>query len=269
MLYKSVSIDPVIGAIIRNTRVQDSAYIIDMHTWIPEAMDLMHLSHQLSQEYADVPIKFHKGKLPCGLIYLDAVEHQGRRLPVGNSVKNIHVSQANRRPEQNPPVFTSGVTKTAVPDGNYIYQSTLEKVQILPYHIKHYYQLEMDHILTSFENGHVRIFFQQAPHDERGLPLIPDNQNFKQAIYWYVRAMMIGAGFQDNVFKEQVCTDRFDFYMGRAVAEIEYPSPDDMEHRVNTFRRFIPPENYYENYFRVTGPEPYYDPLGPFDSYYI
>lgn len=267
MVYKSCSIDSVIGKIIRDTRIQDSAYIIDMHEWIPEVLSELRYEAPLSQEFDDVQIHFHKGKMPCGLIYIDAIEWQGWRLQHSNSVKNIRTSKHTE--PSTTEVWTSGVTKTPTPDGNGIYFGTLTKVRNAPCSTKHYYQTELDYILTSFEKGCIRIYYKKAPHDERGLPLIPENQSLKECIYWYCRSKMIGAGFEDKVFKEEVCWERYQLYLGKASAEIDFPSPDMMEEKVNTFARFIAPEDYYNNYFRTASPEPFYDPLGARGTYTI
>jgi len=60
---------------------------------------------------------------------------------------------------------------------------------------------------------------QQAPHDERGLPLIPKNQSLRECIYWYVRSKMIGAGYEDKVFKEQVLLRTYEHYLAKASTE--------------------------------------------------
>lgn len=253
MLYKSCSIDEVIGRVIRNTRVQDTAFIIDMHEWIPEAMDAMNTEMQYSPDFVDVEIKFHKGKLPCGLVSIDAVEYNGMRLAYGNSVKNIQTGHTPPEPA-GISAFISLPAKTKLPDGNYTYTTDFVSVMNLPVCTNAYYQIEMDRILTSFENGCARIHFQKTPTDKSGLPMIPDNQNYKEAIYWYVRGKMIEAGFNDK-FKWETCNAKFEFHAGRAVTEIDYPSPDQMEMRINSLVRFIPPSGYFENFFGVTRSE--------------
>lgn len=264
MVYRSVSIDEVIGRVIRNTRVQDSAYIIDMHEWIPEAMRLLECKQQLIQLHEDLTTKFHKVRMPCGLQFIDAIEYKCHRLPHGNSVKDIHTPQPRRHDSNGP--FISVIGKQSVPDGNTIWVSTIEELNRLPFCDDAYYQTELDHILTSFDCGPIRVHYHSVPVDARGLPLIPDNENFKEALYWWVRDRMQGAGFHDPVYKEGVCFQKFEFYSARAIGEITYPSPDEMEQRVNTLSRFIPPENYYENFFKVSEPEPMIRPTHRYDN---
>lgn len=254
MIYQSCSIDEVIGRVIRNTRVQDTTFIIDMHEWIPEAMDLMRTQQQYFPDYKNVDIKFHKGKLPCGLVYIEAVEWCGLRLSYGNSVKNIKTSQQNGQ-STTPTQFTSVPYKAEVPTGNYAYTSTIVAAKNLPEAKDHYYQIELGHILTSFETGTVRIHFVRTPVDSRGLPLIPDHGDYKEALYWYNRAKMIESGFNDKIMSWEQCMERFEKHAAIAVTDIEYPSPDQMQHRVNTLVRFIPPEGYFENFFRITEEE--------------
>lgn len=276
-IYQSVSIDDVIGRIIRNTRVQDTSYIADMVEWIPEAMEMLNTRQQTQGAWTDPPMKirFHKCRLPTGLLYIDAVEHQGRRLHYGDSVKNIHRPNVHHRTDQDtrPSVeqtWTSEVVKYPAPTNQAnLYFGVLKKVIGVPHHDKHYYEVEMGCILTDFPDGEVTIYYRRTPLDENNMPLIPDNSNYKEALYWYVRSKMIGAGFDDRIVKMKECDEKFEFYAARAVAEIDYPSPDQMETKVNTFSRLIPPEHYFEHYFREDRGERMYDPMGPADSYYI
>jgi hypothetical protein len=122
-----------------------------------------------------------------------------------------------------------------------------------------FYTLDMGYITTSFCDGTVVVHYKAIPTDSDGLPLIPDNENYKQALYWYVRAMMIGSGFKDPVFDEKEMMQRFEAYAARAINEVSYPSPDQKEQQLKLHVRFIPPANYWENFFRVDQAEKNYD----------
>lgn len=264
MIYKSVSIDEVIGRVIRNTRLQDTAYIADITVWIPEAMRMMGAIQALVPDFKDLQVKFHKAHMPC-LEFIEAVEWRCHRLRHGNSIKDARTPQPRSYNTGGTDVYTSVVYKQPVPDGNYNYVSDLVKLNECPETYHEYYQTELDRIITSFECDNIRVYFQRVPLDARGLPMIPDNENFKQALYWYVRDMMVGSGYEDKVFKEKELFEKWEFYAGRAMAEITFPSPDEMETRIATLSRFIPPENYWENYFKVSHKEP---EIRPMNSYY-
>lgn len=246
MIHKSCSIQEVIGRVIRNTRIQDSSYITDMYEWIPEAMEFMRTKMELSYTFKDVEINFHKGKMPCGLIHIMAIEYNGCRLEYktgsNNSYRRANTSTTGLD------LFVSTIKTQDVPDGNYIWKSDIRSVGSLPVGSGSY-SIEMDYINTSICDGMVRVHYMSQPLDCDGLPLIPDNANYKEAIYYYVRAKMIGCGYKDNAFSEQELMQRFEIYASRAMGQIRYPSMDLIQKRMDTLMRFIPPEDYWNNFF--------------------
>lgn len=270
MTFRTCSIDEVVGRVLRNTRVQDSSYIQDMFEWIPEAMGQLRTRMELQAKYADVEINFHKGKMPCGLYYLEAVEYDGKRLPYSSTSKHYQTGHFINDKIQNGDISTVNTfTATIQSQPNTVTGNTMwnpvwsQDNAPIPAdsHDKHptkWYSVEMDWITTSFADGMVRLYYWSVPLDENGLPLIPDNENYKQALYFYVRAMMIGAGYQDPVYRHQDLMQMFETYGRRAINEITYPTPDQKEQQLKTQVRFIPPANYYENFYRVDKHEPPY-----------
>ena len=268
MIFRSTSIQSVIARVIRNTRVQDASYLIDMMEWIPEAMGQMQTKEQLHNTFEDVAINFHKGKLPCDLVDLFAVEYNGARLPYRNSVKNIKTGHnITDTVEDTPSLFTTVIATQNqaefTSEQNHIWGTTLTQtgtpITKCDIHPSAYYQTEMEYINTSFADGVVRLHYQARPVDAQGLPLIPDNENYKEALYCYSRAKMIGCGYQDSTYTEKELMQRFELYATRAVNEIIYPSPDIMDSRILSMVRFIPPANYWENFFRTDSPERIYN----------
>lgn len=271
MVFKQTRIDEVISRIIRNTRLQDSSYIEDFNEWIPEAMAKLQTTYSLAPVAKRVNINFHKGRMPCDLEELLAVEYKGYRLPYSSTVKNYttghKVGQSTQMPNTTP-IFKDVVTATSndtqVNQNNLMWSSTQEPYNSLDtvlgcdIHPQHWYSTEPGWLTTSIIDGCVVVHYKGIPTDENGLPLIPDNENYKEAIYLYVRARMIGAGYEDKVYKEEQLMERFEIIGRRAINEITYPTPDMKEQQLKTQVRFIPPDNYYENFFRVDNHESVY-----------
>lgn len=259
MQYSYCSMRDVIGRVIRNTRLQDSSYIADAHEWVAEAMDMMETQQTLVGAWKDLTLDFHKAKLPCGLRWVDAVEYQGHRVPEGGGIR----PPQRNRPVNNPSditVFQTKVDKIQPLENHLLYRTELEKVEQLSWNDREYYYTEMGVINTSMCDGCITVYYRTIPTDEDGLPLIPDNQNYKQALYWYCRAMMIGAGYDDRVFNYEHCMQQFEsLYAPRAMAEIRTPSPEQMQHRVWTASRFLPNAGYYDSFFQTPSPEAFYD----------
>lgn len=250
MIYSWVNIDNVIGKVIRNTRVSDTSYIGSMDEWIPEAMELLNTQPQHEPAYEDVNIIFHKGKLPCGLAWIDAVEWKGMRIPYGNTVKHV---TTGRRDESSsiPPVFVSVPVDLHTNNSSVLHTSTLIDVMALTECTSEWYQTELGRILTSFEKGCVRIHYHRVMLDTNGLPLIPDNGDYKEALYWFVRKKMIESGYQDKVFSWAQCDANFEKHAERAIAAIEYPSPDKVHTTMNNSLHFLIPGSYWDNFFNV------------------
>ncbi len=129
------------------------------------------------------------------------------------------------------------------------YETNIYSLENMVFHGEHWYYTELDHIVTSMSDTWIRIHFKAMPVDGNGLPLIPDEENYKEALYYYVRAKMIGAGYEDRQFREDVLMDRFEKYAQRARSRITYPSLDQMEEKVGRMNKLIFPENYWNNYF--------------------
>lgn len=254
MLYKSVSIKEVIGRVIRNTRLTDTGFIQDMNEWIPEAMGYMKTGISLSPQWADVVIDYHKGKLPCGLDTLLAVTQNGCRLHCNSDVRPY---TSRQQPVSSNLIFVNDsslsidVSNPGTLDVVQSFSSQnvdIRTVQAMPQGGGTYYT-EMDFINTSMTAGVVRVYFMCIPVDEEGYPLIPDNENYKQAIYWYVRGQMIGCGYADPVFKYSDCNAQFEMYAARAIGQIVHKSVDQAEtiYRANT--RLILPSNSFDSFF--------------------
>ncbi len=131
---------------------------------------------------------------------------------------------------------------------------TLQQCMALPV-CEYTYFTELDYINTSLCDGTVRIFYKAIPVDEEGYPLIPDNEDYKEALYWYVRAKMIGCGFIDRVFKYTDCMEWYNIHANKAIGQIKYPSIDQMETKIEISTRLILPDNYFESFFANPGKE--------------
>jgi hypothetical protein len=270
----SVSLGSVIARIIRNTRLQDTSYLVDFEEWIPEAMGYMQTKAELSYQFEDVKIEFHKGKMPCGMTRLMAIEHHGHRLKTSNTVKHYRTGHDIKSPIDSENRYDQKLFSTLVeprsmaPYGSpqdFIWETTLVPIEVREdlrckdEHPTEYYQTEMGYITTSMRDTVIRVHYLAQPLDAEGLPLIPDDEDYKEAIACYVRAKMIGAGYEDKIFSYRELMQAFEMHAGRAMGKLRMPTPDEMETRIDTLVRFIPPANYWENFFRTDHGEKIYD----------
>lgn len=233
MIYQYSSIKEVIGNVIRNTGLTDSSYILDMPEWIGEAMSFMRTKMELVPRYKDIVIDFHAGKMPVGCAEIEAIEYNGYSLD--------YKYKANLKAYYS--MTTIDQPQSAYQADELIFLTEFaQQCNRLP-SCGHSYYTEMGYIKTSFCDGTIRVYFKSMPMDEDEFPLIPDNANYKQALYWHSRAMMIGAGYEDKIFNYEYCDAQYEKYAARAIAGIRYPSTDMVEQRIPTIDRFLP-DNY-------------------------
>ena len=243
MLYQYTSVNEVIGRVLRNTRLTDTGVISDIPVWIGDAMEMLQTSSTLESVKEIAEVKFFQAKIPCGLVELEAVTHNGIRLMLDNS----SIYQLSKR---------SG--------HNEAYQNNIKIIDPFLDHVNiaynqgtrttNKYYLKPGYIcMTELKKGEIEIHFNRHACDEDGFPLIPDNGNYKEAIYWFVRGKLIGAGIleETRAVNEHICNEKFEVLSRRAINEITYPSVDKMERVRANQVNFAIPENYWSNFNRV------------------
>ena len=253
MNYNLDSIDTVVAKILRNTGVKDSHYIQDILEWIAEGVDLLKTNAELISDVAEEEVIFHKCWVPCGCRYIKAIEYNGRRLPYNNSSRDLRECAINTLPASSfENTFTTFPTVNPTVDGNYTWNSKATQDNIpAESDPTASYQLDGNSILTSFPAGKIKIHYKRIALDKNGMPLIPSNGDYKEALYFFVRGRMAGAGFEDKVYSIRELHDLFELHAGRAIADVEYPTPDQVETSVNATTRLIPIRDYWNNFFNT------------------
>lgn len=261
---KMISIKTMIAQIIRDARIKDATYAEDMLEWIPGIMGELQTGVTLISKSALVQVQFHKAPLPCGLEAVRAVTLGGH--------SRLHYNDPDTDVNYAHPVHTSSpgsiflsVGKTSeniqdmeLPGGA---QSSYNESTLVPYNqlpFCQYWYRDLPEVLeTSLVSGILRIHFLSIPVDELGYVLIPDNENYKRAVYYGVRLRLIEAGYPENGLNWNLCSQQFEHYAGRALGEIRYPSIDKMASMHRNLTRLIPPANYYENFSSNQSEESY------------
>ena len=262
MIYTTVSVKTVIARIIRNTgKNLPSEYIDDILEWIPEGIKKLKTRYTLEPCTLNIEVVDHIGALPSGF-YLEGVQHEGQRLREGGDIRDLRTLDeddafvnGNNELElwETDTTIPKDYSEEAFPDNSYTEERRGE--DLVPTKKSNaqskYYKLVPNYIHTSFETGMIKIYGKVLPKDEEGYPLIPDNENYKEALYWYVLMKLMEAGYEHKIFDWNHCHNMFENkYARRAINEIKYPTVDRMERMYRAFIRLVPPEHFYED-FRV------------------
>jgi hypothetical protein len=273
MAYSSCSIKEILVRVIRNLNNKLPAhYIDDMLEWIPEAVEELRTPFTLDKKSTpnyDCKGQFitynHVVKLPCGLIEVLAVEDQyGNRIHrTGAQMDLENMSKARSQTDQTDSRVTDFLTNVevigtgseagpSVPwDGSnltrYVQNTTAAA-----------YDIRMDYLQTTEESMFVKIHYMALPVDEEGYPLIPNQTEYKEALYWYVMKKLIGSGFQHPVIPAtlqgiEYCEKKYETYAGRALGEIKMPDQDRMYKLWTSTVRLIPPTHFHDDFFQGSG----------------
>lgn len=258
------SIKNVIARIIRNTGIQDGSSIQNMLEWVPEALGIMQIGYRGEQPlYCTLTIEDHTAKLPKDLKVLNAVQYGSSRLrESGNSIDFRNVALSVQETEniifKAAQVINKGeILPIEDSTGIAIKQFTLTQISKIPAAVGEFYKLMPGYIQTSFETGEITVYFTKIPTDDDGYVLVPDNESLKEALYWFVRARLIGRGYDDAVFSYKDCNDMWEKYSIKAASEISTPSPETM-HRIGLLtNRLIFPANFYNDFDTIQEEKPF------------
>lgn len=252
------------------------SFIGQIPEWLDEAMGQLQTKWELEKDSTpclDCPgaivTQQHVANLPCGMSALIAVEDQhGRRVRYGTD--EIDTTRQSARFYPGSPnssantaratnfqmdvaesggwdPYTGDPTNPAIPyDGSDIVPLNTESES-------YYYQIQGNKIQTSAESMFIRIHYLKVPTDKTGLPMIPENENYKQALFFYVMKQLIAAGVKHPIWTGQngymFLDSQFEKFAARAIAEITYPSIDRMESiRVSWAERIIFPYSMWEDF---------------------
>lgn len=248
-----------------------STYHDDILEWIPEGLGMIGVTNTLVTESSgdincpgEILVSNHCAQLPCGFQYLLAVEDEtGRRLPEGGDVTDLRSQSSLRHvgvgssAEPRVSVFevnpyqhqTSDGLPVDEPSSSFPFLGQDLEQSAVTSRNTHYYKLQGNYIQTSFESGFIKIHYLALPVCQDGYPLIPDNENFKQALEWHVIRRLIGSGYEHKVFTYQQANEQFDIYAARGMGEVSYPSLDSMARLNRSLVRLIPPHQFHEDFF--------------------
>lgn len=226
----------VVSRIMRNIKGVEAEYMESFPEWIAEAVRKMRTNYSLEIKHKDIDIEFFQGKLDCPGEAIICVEHCGTKLRYNNSdgqrfhnceddfISNLFLSIN--------PIYTAAgdLVDEADPRSKFP-RDIIVHMDALNWHGSLWYNLNYNKLQTNLKCGTVRVWYSALPTDpdDWNFPMIPDVENYLEAVYWYCRMKLIEAGFEDKIFSHDVADGKWEMFSGRAIADITYPTPDQVE----------------------------------------
>lgn len=218
---KYVSLESIVERVYRDTGFEIDTDWIDVAEWIGSVIDLINAPMQYIERITDdndkpyIEIVDGRGELPCDLIRIIQTR-TCEGIPMRYSTDSYHFAR-----------HVDGCRDLTC-------SSDLT------------YKVNNNYIFTNFDEGKIEMAYVAFPTDERGYPMIPDDEVFKQAATAYVAERIGFRQFMRSKMQPQayqLLKQERDWYVARATTKPLIPNRDKMESIKNQFRRIVSFEN--------------------------
>lgn len=250
MTNNLVSSQEIIGRLYRNFKLQGSDWVLSVPEWIGDVYGLIGGKHILQQTAKDIEVTGYQHPFPCGLESIEAIEYNGERLKYGGDITAAAVPILGNRTTD---VYKDTNFGEGIVSGT---SKSLEKYQPIsgfkearntnrntPFYI-----VKPGYIVTSFEEGTIRLHYNTIPTDDDEFPLVPDNIHFKKACEWYILSMVLAGGVKHPVFDYASAEARSSEAIDNAFSKCNFPSFDRAVSVARAFTTLTPNILKYEDF---------------------
>lgn len=277
---------------------EDQIRITDIREWIMEGILKIGAVQQYEHKVAILPIECHQVALPCDLYKLGQVAFSfcngGGWLPMRKATSSFgvfHDREYSNEPCMLIPdtamfplvknMFNLNTDREALEKLNedtnlrqtlsiLLNQWTVGTVngKFVPGVVDHkdgtmfsnelQYTTKPGYINTCMPRGFVKISYYAIYTDEDSMPMIPDLESYKEAIYWYVTMkLMYPKKLKGQISQGDYYDIRnsYNFYRKQAYAEAMMPTVDDLETISNIYTKLYPEINDHSMFFSTSGDE--------------
>lgn len=116
-------------------------------------------------------------------------------------------------------------------------------------------------IVTSFPEGKVLISYRAIKTDDDGLPMLPDDQIFLDALKAYIKRERLSILFDTGKINRDIMmrTDQdYSWKVGKCINRFKMPSISEMQSITNMLHRMIPSTREFEAGFKGMGDKEHY-----------
>jgi hypothetical protein len=120
------------------------------------------------------------------------------------------------------------------------------------------YVIHDGYVKLNVESGFLLIAYQAIPTDIDGYPLVPDEQSFLDALYWYITMKLYYPEWKQGRVRDEVYYDArrsWNYYCKQAYGNAMMPNIDQLESIKNSWLRLIPELSEHAGFFSTLGQE--------------
>lgn len=221
--FEYISIRNILARVARHPSIQD----IDLESGLQYVLDFFAVVGvpQLFEDRQEcVEIHQFRGTLPCDTIQIIQIRDERTKLPLRSMTDSFN---GNSRPVPSSASFkTQGRT-----------------------------------IVTSFPEGRILVSYKAIKTDEDGLPMLPNDPVFLQALEAYIKKEVFTIKFDTGKIKDNVYNAAIQDYswkVGKTINRFKMPSIAEMETITGMMHRMIPSTREFNAGFKGLGDTEHY-----------
>ena len=216
--FEFVSLRNILARVARHPLIQD----IDLEAGIQYVLDFFAIVGvpQIFEDRQDViDICDFKGTLPCDIVQIIQVREERSKLPLRSMTDSFN---GNSRE------IPAGAT----------------------------FKTQNRTIFTSFPQGKVRVSYKAIKTDADGIPMLPDDRVFMQALEAYIKLEVFTAKFDEGKMDARIFDHAerdYYFKVGKAINRFKMPSYAEMQTITGMMHRMILSTREFEAGFKGLG----------------
>jgi len=118
------------------------------------------------------------------------------------------------------------------------------------------YIITSNYIKVNVSTGYIQMAYQAIPTDNNGYPLVPDDADFMEALYWYITMKLLYPQWKQGSVRDAVYYDArrsWNYNCKKAYGNAMMPNIDQLESIKNSWLRLVPEINEHATGFSTLG----------------
>jgi hypothetical protein len=252
MVYNLVSCKKVIAKVFTDLDLQEGTHrVSDFIEWLSEGLKKIGSFPQMTTKVTGkegVPLlvmEDYQAKLPTDLYSINQVSYSSNlsgpwyvmRAAAGSYSSNhdltLQYGQTSTTPDTAPST-----------ENNTIYSGDYQ------------YSISGGYVKTNIRGGYLLISYQAIPIDDDNYPLVPDDESFFEALYWYINMKLMYPKWVAGQVRDAVYYDAkssWNYYRKQAYGNAMMPNADELETIKNVWIRLIPEINANRTFYSGVG----------------
>jgi hypothetical protein len=118
------------------------------------------------------------------------------------------------------------------------------------------YSIVGGYIKTNIKEGYLLLSYQAIPVDDDNYPMVPDDESFFEALYWYINMKLMYPKWVAGQIRDAVYYDAkssWNYYRKQAYGNAMMPNSDELETIKNVWIRLIPEINASKSFYSNIG----------------